>query len=94
MLINLKKNKTPVLLLNGRITKKTFDKWKLLPKFSNFIFKKITLCLSSSKVSKIYLQKLGVKNLKYLGNLKFSQSEKEQISKFNNLKQIIKKNIF
>ncbi len=90
-IMNLHEKKIPIIVLNGRITKKTFHKWKLLPRFSNFIFKKITLCLSSSKVSKIYLQKLGVKNLKYLGNLKFSQSEKEQISKFNNLKQIIKK---
>ena len=59
--------------------------------FSNFIFSKIDLCLSSSKISKFYLNRLGVKNLKYFGNLKFSQSENDKLYKFKDLKKIISK---
>ena len=77
--------------MNGRITKKTFERWKFFSNFSNFIFSKIDLCLSSSKVSKFYLNRLGVKNLKYFGNLKFSQSENDKLYKFNDLKKIISK---
>ena len=91
MIINLKKKNIPIIILNGRITKKTFERWKFFSNFSNFIFSKIDLCLSSSKISKFYLNRLGVKNLKYFGNLKFSQSENDKLYKFNNLKKIISK---
>jgi len=89
-LMNLNKKRIPITLLNGRITKKTFNRWCLFPKFSKLIFKKINFCLPSSKISSFYLKKLGVKNVKYLGNLKFSQSENEQLIKFNYLSQLIK----
>ena len=91
MIINLKKKNIPIIILNGRITKKTFERWKFFSNFSNFIFSKIDLCLSSSKISKFYLNSLGVKNLKYFGNLKFSQSENDKLYKFNDLKKIISK---
>ena len=93
MIINLSKKKIPIILLNGRITKKTFRRWRNLPKFSNFLFNKINLCFASSNISKNYLKKLGVKNLKLVGNLKFSQSENEKIIKFNNLEKFISSKI-
>ena len=89
MIINLSKKNIPIILLNGRITKKTFRRWQNLPKLSNFLFSKINLCFASSNISKNYLKKLGVKNLKLVGNLKFSQSENEKIIKFNNLEKFI-----
>ena len=88
-LINLEKKKIPIILLNGRITKKTFTRWCFFSNFSNFLFKKINFCLSSNKISSFYLKKLGVKKIKYFGNLKFSQSENEKIIKFKYLKKII-----
>ncbi len=88
--INLDKSKIPIILLNGRITKKTFDRWYSFRNFSNFIFNKINFCLSSSKVSSFYLRKLGVKKIKYFGNLKFSQSENEKLIKFSYLNKIIR----
>ena len=77
MLLNLKKRKISTILLNARITAKSFERWRKFKNFSNFIFSKFDLCLCSSLKSKIYLKKLGAKNLKYFGNLKFSQSEFE-----------------
>ena len=91
MIINLDKNKIPMLVLNGRLTKKSFERWKHFPNFSNHIFSKISLCLSSSKISKFYFKKLGVKNLKYLGNLKFAQSETDKLVSLSSLKKFIKK---
>jgi len=40
MLHNLQEKNIPTLLLNGRITKKTFSKWSLIPNFSKKIFSK------------------------------------------------------
>jgi len=91
MLLNLKKRKISTILLNGRISLKSFEKWRKFKNFSNFIFNRFDLCLCSSIKSKIYLQKLGAKNLKYFGNLKFSQSEFEKIEIKQNLKEFIKK---
>ena len=34
LIVEIKKRKIPLTLLNGRITKKTFNKWMLLPKFA------------------------------------------------------------
>jgi 3-deoxy-D-manno-octulosonic-acid transferase len=74
---NLNEKKIPIILLNGRITNKTFKRWIFFSGFAKFIFNKFNLCLSSSKESKRYLKKLGAKNIKFFGNLKFSQSEKK-----------------
>ena len=89
MYLNLKKRKVPMVLLNGRITKKSFSRWKIFTNFSKKIFNNFDLCLSSSKESSYYLKKLGAKNIKFFGNLKFSQSENEKIILNNNLKKLI-----
>ncbi len=89
MITNLKKKDIPVILLNGRITKKTFKRWLIFKNFSKIIFGKFTLCLSSSKLSKNYLRRLGAKKIKFFGNLKFSQSENEKISINQELKNFI-----
>ena len=86
---NLKKRNIPIILLNARITKKTFNRWKTFPKFAELIFSKFDLCLSSSKESKAYLKKLGAKNIKLIGNLKFTQIENEKISIDNQFKKFI-----
>ena len=52
MYLNLKKKNVPIILLNGRITKKSFSRWKNFPYFSNKIFGKLDICLSASKQSK------------------------------------------
>jgi len=91
MILNLKKKKIPISIINGRLTKKSFKRWKRFPNFSNYIFNKIDLCLPASKVSKNYLKKLGVRNLKYLGNLKFTQSETDKLMKLDQLKKFINK---
>lgn len=75
-LLEIKKRKIPLVLLNGRITKRTFLKWNFIKKSAEKIFKTFDLCLPSSNESKKNLEKLNVKNIKYFGNLKFT-SENE-----------------
>ena len=90
MINNLYKKKIPFGLINGRITKKTFKRWMKIPNFSKNIFSKFNLCLSSNNQSKIYLKKLGAREIKFLGNLKFSQSENEKVKFDTELKKFIR----
>ena len=78
-LINLNKKNIPIILINARITRKSYNKWIRLKNFSKSIFNKFDLCLSSNKETVSFLKKLGAKNIKYFGNLKYSQSENEKI---------------
>ena len=77
---NLYRKKIPLILLNARITKKSFNRWKFFPNFSKAIFSKITLALPQNSETKNYLHLLGVKNIKIAGNLKyFGNLEKKKI---------------
>ena len=71
MFNNLHKKKIPLILLNARITNKSYKKWKYFPNFSKNIFNKITVALPQNTETKKYLKSLGTKNIKFLGNIKF-----------------------
>ncbi len=81
--------KIPLILINARITRKSFKRWKLFPSFSKEVFKKITIALPQNLETKNYLKKLGVKNIKLIGNLKYFKNDKESLKK--NIKKYFKK---
>ena len=72
LILNISKKKIPLLLVNARITKKSFAKWKLVINFAKKIFEKFDLCIVSNTESENFLKILGAKNIKNYGNLKFS----------------------
>ena len=86
---NLEKRSIPTILLNARITKKSFNRWMMISNFAESIFEKFNICLCSSKETNRYLKKLGAKNIKFFGNLKFSQSENQIMNLNKDLKKII-----
>ena len=88
MFKNLNKNKIPIILLNGRITKKSFLRWKRFPHFSKEIFSKISMALPSNTETMKYLKILGVKKIKIAGNLKYFGMSKKIIDK--NTKKLFK----
>ena len=90
MILGLKEKKIPTILLNARITKKTFKKWMFLEKFAQKIFKNFDLCLASNNESKKYLKKLGSHKIKYIGNLKYTESNQKIDNLNKNLKKFIK----
>ena len=57
--------------MNGRITKRSFERWSLIKNFSKAVFKNISLALPSNSETKSYLKKLGVNKIKLIGNLKY-----------------------
>ena len=83
IILNLKNKNIPLILLNARITKKTYKKWKKISFFSKSIFNKFDVCISQNNETKNYLKKLGAENIKKLGNLKFSETNLKNINKIN-----------
>jgi 3-deoxy-D-manno-octulosonic-acid transferase len=93
MIENLCFKKIPIVLLNARITRKSFNRWNLVQNFAKTIFGKISLALPSNLETKMFLKKLGVKKIKIAGNLKYYGKSKinfkDKINlnkKFNNFK--------
>ena len=91
MIKNIKQKSIPLILLNARITKKTYNKWKFIPSVSKILFDNFDICLPQNYETKKYLKLLGAKKIKLIGNLKFSENKNKQFEKTNNkLKKILK----
>mgnify|MGYP001246779923 CR=1 FL=1 len=85
--------KIPIILINGRITKKSFERWSKIPSFANNIFSKVSIALPQNKKTIDYLNRLGVKKIKFIGNLKYFKNDKS-ISKANIKKYFKNKLVF
>ena len=79
----LNKKKIPLLLLNARITKKTFKKWMLVKGFSKSVFKNITKVYPQNNETFKYLKKLNISQIKKIGNLKFINNKQDSFIKIN-----------
>ena len=87
-LFEIKKRKIPLILLNARITKKTFQRWNLFPTLAKSVFNNFDLCLASSNESKKYLKKMNTNKIKYFGNLKLTAESKIKDLNVENIKII------
>ena len=96
MFKEIKKKKIPLILLNARLTEKSFKKWIKLKEFAKSIFNLISISYPQNLETANFLKKLGVRNIKYLGNLKFSENydEKKDVLKIKLKKQFSNKKIW
>lgn len=67
----LAKNRANLLLINARLSEKSFSKWLFAKPLAKFILSLFSLILTQNKESKIFIEKLGVTNVIESGNLKF-----------------------
>ncbi|MBO4294929.1 MAG: 3-deoxy-D-manno-octulosonic acid transferase [Alphaproteobacteria bacterium] len=72
MLSTIKKRNTPLILINGRISNKSFRRWQQFEFAIHPILDCFTLCLGQSDEDTRRLQALGAKNTASLGNLKYA----------------------
>mgnify|MGYP001159917688 CR=1 FL=1 len=94
MLINLKKRSVKSLLLNARITKKTFSRWKLVDNFAKEILSNFEFILVSNNETKKYLNYFGVKKNFSLGNIKYTEAI-QKVEKLNyNLIKFLKSKVY
>ena len=83
MINEIKKRKIQLILLNARITKKSYKRWKKLNSFSKNLFSKFELSLPQNKETSIYLKKLGAKKIKNIGNLKLCETNEKNLPTLN-----------
>ena len=75
MLLNLKEKKIHSILLNARMTNKSFNNWIYFRNFAQKIFQCFDITFPQNKETLRYLRVLNVKKIKFLGNIKFSENE-------------------
>ena len=80
---NISEKKIPLILLNARLTKKTFKRWMMLRSFARSIFNKITITYPQNIETAQYLKILKANKISHLGNLKFAENFEENSDKFN-----------
>ena len=78
MIRNLYLTNIPIIIMNARITKRSFNKWQIFPNFANQVFGKITLALPQNLETLKYLKLLKVKEIKIAGNLKYYGQKNNQ----------------
>ena len=89
----INKKNIPLILLNARLTKKTFQKWMKIKFFSKKIFDGIKVIFPQNNETKYFLKKISRSKIKFLGNLKFSEFQDKKLIKLNKkLKIEFKKN--
>tara|TARA_B100000925_G_scaffold44407_1_gene28974 strand:- start:148 stop:1398 length:1251 start_codon:yes stop_codon:yes gene_type:complete len=93
---NLENKNIPLVLLNARLTKKTFKRWMRMKNFAQSIFNKIKISFPQNKETKLFLKKINTTNIKDLGNLKFVENKLSKKSKFNKnlIDELKKRNIW
>ncbi len=83
MISQLKKRKISVVLLNARMSEKSFRRWFSLRYFGKNILEKFDHIFPQNKETFSYFKKLGINNLKFLGNLKFISTHNDKVKEIN-----------
>ena len=87
-----KKYGLDIILLNGRMSDKSFKNWNLFKFFFKEIISNFSLILTMSKIDQKNFKKLGAKNVNFIGNLKFCNEEHSYDKKLDKkVKNIIRK---
>jgi len=83
MFSNLKLSNIPIVIMNARITERSFNKWQIFPNFAKQVFGNISLALPQNLETLKYLKLLKVKNIKMAGNLKYygQKNSKDYVAK-------------
>jgi len=81
MFKNLQNKNIPLILLNARLTKKTFNRWLVIKNFSISIFKKISVAFPQNRETKSFLKKMKTPKINVLGNLKFIEIDEKNLDK-------------
>jgi len=83
MISELKKRKIKLVLINARMSKKSFKRWSSIKYFGKNIFEKFDHIFPQNKETFSYFKKLGLKKIKFLGNLKFIDTHNDNFKKIN-----------
>ena len=80
MFKNLKDKNIPLILLNARLTRKTFNRWMLIKETTKSIFETISSAYPQNKETEFFLKKINTKKVNLIGNLKFAENSEKKIN--------------
>ena len=83
MISELNKRKIKILLINARMSEKSFRRWFAIRYFGKIILEKFDYIFPQNKETFLYFKKLGIKKIKFLGNLKFINSHNDKLKEIN-----------
>ena len=97
MFKSIKDKNIRLVLLNARITKKSFNRWCKIKNFSHSIFNLIDRAYSQNSETNNFLKKLNVKHIETIGNLKFiehdsfntTQADRKLFSQFKKFRTFV-----
>ena len=71
-LFEIGQREIPAVLVNARMSEKSFARWKKISSFSRSLLEKFTLCLAQNKAEAWRYQDLGARRVEAPGNLKYA----------------------
>ncbi len=71
LLHSLSQRGTPIVLVNGRLSPRSAQRWSKLPRSARALLSRVDLCLAQSPEDAARFQALGAPRLEVCGNLKF-----------------------
>ena len=83
MISELKKRKIKLVLINARMSEKSFKRWSSIKYFGKNILEKFDYIFPQNKETFLYFKKLGLKKIKFLGNLKFIDTHNDKFNEIN-----------
>ena len=83
MISELKKRKIKLVLINARMSEKSFKRWSSIKYFGKNILEKFDYIFPQNKETFLYFKKLGLKKIKFLGNLKFIDTHNDKFKEIN-----------
>ena len=83
MISELNKRKIKIILINARMSKSSFKRWFSIRYFGKNILQKFDYIFPQNKETIFYFNKLGIKKVKFLGNLKFIGTHNDKVKKIN-----------
>ena len=83
MFKNLKSRKIPLVLLNARFTKKTFNRWIKIKSFFKSVLENVTIAYPQNLETRNFLKKMKINNIKLIGNIKFAENNNKFNDKLN-----------
>ena len=96
MFKNLKSRKIPLVLLNARFTKKTFNRWIKIKRFFKSVLDNVSIAYPQNLETRNYLKKMKINNIKLIGNIKFAENNNKFNDKLNESlnSELVKKKIW
>jgi 3-deoxy-D-manno-octulosonic-acid transferase len=70
MIIASKRRGIPLILINGRLSKRSFRRWRKMPRTIEALLQRFDLCLMRSTADAEHFSELGAPRLSVVGNLK------------------------